>query len=211
MLFNNEYSTLVAKVDTLFAPRTLTQFYRASAEFAYEHGGGFFRELLPLLDLTGGKFVSIDSRVHMLMPSWYPCIPGWHCDDFHRPEGQPALESLPAIKHYCVVLGAEVSTTEFLWQPVDLPSPTELYEVHGSDRPLYAHYNEIIESNNFKTRRLRSGEVLKFSGLDFHRGLPADRAGWRAFIRITVSDHREPKNEIRTQTQVYLTAPFEGW
>lgn len=211
MLFNDESTSLVAKVDFLTSPRGLTQFYRASAEFAFEHGGAFFGDLLPLLDLKGGRYVSIDSRVHMLMPGWYPCIPGWHCDDFHRPEGQPALESLLPIKHYCVVLGAEVSTTEFLWQPADLPTPTEIYEVYGSDRPLYAIYNELIESRQLKTRRLRSGEVLRFSGLDFHRGLPAERAGWRAFVRVTVSDHREPKDEIRNQTQVYLTAPFEGW
>ena len=213
MIFNSENARIVAKLDANTDPRGLTQFYRASGEFVFEHGGDFFRGLLPVLDLSGGRFVSIDSRVHMLMPDWYPCIPGWHCDDFHRPEGQPALESLLPIKHYCVVLGADVSTTEFLWEPADLPSPTEIYEAYGSDRPLYAHYNDMLERDDcpFKTRRLQSGEVLQFSGLDFHRGLPAERAGWRAFIRITVSDHREPKNEIRNQTQVYLTAPFEGW
>lgn len=211
MLFNDEHATLVAKLDANTNPRTVVQFYRASGEFAAEYGGEFFISLLSSVDLSGGKYVSIDSRVHMLMPRWYPCIPGWHCDDFYRPEGQPALEHLLPVKHYCLVLGTDVCTTEFVWQPLDLPSPTEIYEAYGSDRPLYAHYNEMIEERGVKTRRLRSGEVVRFDGLDFHRGLPAKRAGWRAFIRITVSDHREPRNEIRNQTQVYLTAPFEGW
>lgn len=211
MIFNDENTAIVAKLDQTINPRNVTQFYRASAEFVRERGGDFFRGLLSVLDLSGGRYVSIDSRVSMLMPNWYPCIPGWHCDDFYRPEGQPALERLLPIKHYCLVLGADVSSTEFLWQPADLPSPTEIYEACDSDRPLYSYYNEMIEAREFKTRRLRSGEVLQFSGLDFHRGLPAEHAGWRAFIRVSVSDHREPKDEIRTQSQVYLTAPFEGW
>lgn len=211
MKFNDQNAAVVAKADLNVGPRGLTQFYRASAEFASERGGDFFRNLLSILDLSGGRYVSIDSRVSMLMPGWYPCIPGWHCDDFFRPDGQPALERLLPINHYCLVLGAEVSTTEFVWQPIDLPSPTEIYEACDSDRPLYAHYNELIESRRFATRRLKSGEVLRFTGLDFHRGLPAEKSGWRAFIRITVSDHREPKDEIRTQSQVYLAAPFEGW
>lgn len=35
--------------------------------------------------------VIIDSRVHMLMPGWFPCIPGWHHDDVprERSDGQP--------------------------------------------------------------------------------------------------------------------------
>lgn len=211
IIFNDENAAIVAKVGFETNARGVVQFYRASEQFAHTHGGKFFQELLPMLDLSGGRYVSIDSRVSMLMPGWFPCIPGWHCDDFHRPEGQPALEALLPIKHYCVVLGADVSTTEFVWQPIELPSPTEIYDALGSDRPLYAHYNEMIEARKLRTRRLQNGEVLRFTGLDFHRGLAAERPGWRAFIRISVSDHREPKDEIRTQSQVYLTAPFEGW
>src|SRR5580700_1237659 len=35
--------------------------------------------------------IIVDTRVHMLMPGWYPCIPGWHHDDVPRTraDGQP--------------------------------------------------------------------------------------------------------------------------
>lgn len=40
MIFNNDRNTrIVAKVDAKTNPRGLPQFYRASAEFVYEHGG----------------------------------------------------------------------------------------------------------------------------------------------------------------------------
>jgi hypothetical protein len=209
--FNNQPPRTVARLSIEYDARSLTGFYRASPEFARQHGNRFFGHLLDSVDLSGGKYISIDSRSHMLMPGWYPCIPGWHCDDFWRPEGQPDLEHLKPIKHFAVVLGAHVSTTEFLAEPIRLPAPSGIYEAFGSDRPLYAHYNEYIEDQKPRTYRAQSGCVFQFGGLDFHRGLPAEEAGWRSFTRITVSDHREPKNEIRTQTQVYLTAPFEGW
>lgn len=211
MQFNKHGAVVVAKMPLEFSPRTLVQFYRASPEFVQKHGGEFFDLLIRSVNLDGGKYISIDSRSHMLMRGWYPCIPGWHCDDFWRPDGQPDLENLRPIKHYAVVLGAEVSATQFVDQPIELPSPTELYEVFDSDKPLYGYYNQMIDEGNPATKKVQSGQVIKFSGLDFHCGLPAEREGWRSFTRITVSDHREPKNEIRTQTQVYLTRPFDGW
>lgn len=210
MLFNEAGIRTVARLPIEYDPRNLVQFYRASPEFVRKHGDEFLKLLISVLDLTGGKYVSIDSRTHMLMPRWYPCIPGWHCDDFWRPEGQPDLENLRPMKHYAVVLGADVSTTEFC-DTIELPTPLEIYESEDADHPLYSYYNQYIEAIKPRTYRLESGRVIKFSGLDFHRGLPAEKAGWRSFTRVTVSDHREPKDEFRTQTQVYLTAPFEGW
>jgi hypothetical protein len=191
-------------------PKTVAPLYRASPEFALTFGEPF-KSLLSKIDLSGGKYVSIDSRAHMLMPDWYAAIPGFHCDDFWRPEGQPDLENLRPIKHFAVVINAEVATTEYVVLPKDLPSPTQLYEVYGSDRPLYGIYNEIIEASKPSISEAQDGEIIRFSGLDFHRVGAAKKAGWRAFIRVTVSDHREPKDEVRTQTQVYLTDPFRGW
>ena len=190
--------------------RTLPMLYRASADFASKQHL-FYKDLLSVLDLSGGKYISMDVRTSMLMQGWYPSIPGWHCDDFYRPDGQPDLERLLPIKHLMLVLGADVSATEFIYQPIDLPSPTELYEVYDSENALYGYYNSIIEDKKPIVKSVGEGEIWQFGGLDFHRAVPAVKNGWRTFIRVTVSDHREPKNEIRTQTQVYLTDPFKGW
>lgn len=193
--------------------RTLPMFFRADLEMVRRQGGPFLRHALERLPLSGRfKYLSIDTRTHMLMPKWYACIPGWHCDDFHRgPDGQPDLENVAAkapMMHHSVVFG-NTAFTEYAVEPLDLPAPREL--PNPEDRPLYSLYHQLIEKRQPAVRAVQSGEVVTFGPLVFHRGVPATRAAWRYFLRATESDHWHPVNEIRTQTQVYLTDEFHVW
>lgn len=216
MIFNKDVCSLgefAVSNDSIWSEslRTLPQFFRATPEFVWRLGGPIYRKFLSAIQFSGEfKYISIDSRVHMLMPGWYPCIPGWHCDDFYRPNGQqPDLVNVPPMVHYAMVLGS-TAFTEFISKPIELPSP----DTFNSDRPLYAHYNEYIEQlKQFKlaTIHVKSGEIIRFTGLDFHRGTAATNSSWRLFVRATESDIQEPYNELRTQTQVYMPSPFEGW
>ncbi len=146
----------------------------------------------------------------MLMPGWHACIPGWHCDDFHRPGGgQPDLEGMAEVRsrHVCVAVGP-TAQPEFVAEPMTLPAPSEL---DCRNRALYALYHELIEERRPRTVQPASGQLVRFDCFDFHRGRPAEGRAWRFFARLTQSDHLAPRNEVRTQTQVYLTAPFEQW
>src|SRR5262249_42968397 len=141
-----------------------------------------------------------------------PCIPGWHCDDFFRggreqPDLERILDDAPSV-HHSVVFGI-TSFTEYVAEPLELPAPDELDNPEG--RPIYGIYHRLIESRRPLIRALQSGEVVTFGPLVFHRGTPADCRGWRHFLRVTESNHWEPVNEIRTQTQVYLTDAFYEW
>lgn len=194
--------------------RLLPQFFRADIDMVWRLGGPLYQKFINACPLIPGfRYASIDSRVHMLMPGWYPCIPGWHCDDFYRPNGQPDLEDLPRMHHFAAVIG-DTAFTEFIRKPIELPSPTEIYEACDSRRALYAYYNDMIEGTHpilTVRQEVSSGDIVAFTGRDFHRGTPATGHGWRLFVRLTQSDHYESLNQLRTQTQVYLPAPFEGW
>lgn len=188
--------------------------YRADLDYAEKNGGPLVRRVLPWLDSQHPwmwNHVSIDVKVTMLQPGWYPCIPGWHLDDFWRPTGQPALAELadnPSY-HYMAVFG-ENSLTEFLTTPKEMP----IYEELAGGKTVYGRYNEWIERSVWKRSMfVRENTLYEFSCLDFHRGRPATEAGWRCFVRATFSDHREPRNQIRSQVQVYvpLNALEAGW
>lgn len=189
----------------------LPQLYRASMEFAHAQNHGQFNDLLNQFELTGKyKYVCIDTRTHMLMKGMYPCIPGWHCDDWHRTEelnGQPDLtnvnEVAPSINHLLVI--GEVSKTEFLTWDAELPSPQEIQDYHGKESPLYLHYDQMLEKIQPEIKEVEPGTFYTFGPTCFHRGQAAQANGWRTFIRVTESNHREPKNEIRYQTQVYTS------
>jgi hypothetical protein len=68
-------------------------FFSADSDFVKEHGGPITRRFLASMpsDWIAARDLIWDSRSHMLMPGWYPCIPGWHLDDIPRtrPDGQP--------------------------------------------------------------------------------------------------------------------------
>lgn len=185
-------------------------FYRASVSFAKQHGESLTRRFLQLLP-TGWENGIIDSRTHMLMPGWYPCIPGWHLDDIPRtrPDNQPdhANPSYLA-EHICMILG-DASKTEFL------DSPVSLEDVPVGGGVVYDKWNkdinELIKAGRAKTSYLVPGQLMQFGYGDFHRGSPATKFGFRWFIRITRNTHLSAVNEIRKNANVYMSALDAGW
>ncbi len=189
----------------------LPQLYRASMEFAQAQGNPELNRLLEMFNITGKyKYVSIDTRSHMLMKGMFPCIPGWHCDDFYRPDtyelhGQPDLENVdtnaPAI-HHLMVLG-DCSRTEFLLEDAEFPDTKDLHREFGTEHPVYYHYDRMLEESKPATIHVEPNAIYTFGPTAFHRGQDAQHNGWRCFIRVTESNHRSPKDEVRYQTQVY--------
>ena len=183
--------------------KDLPQLYRADLNFAMGMNKDLDKILQALPIHPEYSCVSIDTRSHMLMKDMYPCIPGWHCDDFYREtkDHQPALDKLnekaPQL-HYVLVLG-DCSRTEFPSGDLELPNPASL----STDKPLYLHYDEIIDNMDVKIIEVEPNVLYSFGPLCFHRGQAATKNGWRFFLRATFSNHREAKNEIRYQTQVY--------
>lgn len=155
---------------------------------------------------SGWKYISLDTRVHMLKPGMLPCIGGWHCDDFYRGKNnQPLLENItyncPQIHYICTIGGT--SLPEF----IDVPTTLNI-----DSNAVYKSMNSQIEQlkSNINIRTPLSGEIIKIGPDAIHRGVIATNNAWRVFMRLTFSNHRFPKNEIRTQTQVYLTS-MDGW
>lgn len=155
-----------------------------------------------------------DSRVHMLMPTWIPAIPGWHLDDVPRtrPDGQPDHAN-PAYKakHVFGLVGDEAkANTEFIIGDITLPD-IELYP----QRSIYGIWHDMLESfiknGTLRTEVVPTRRVIKFDWQGFHRGVAAQGNGWRWFGRLTINTHRKPTNEIRQQVQVYMPWPTDGW
>lgn len=194
--------------------RRLPMFFRCDPDYVYRLGGEPYRAILNSLHFgSEHRFISIDTRIHMMMPGWYPCIPGWHCDDFYRPTGdQPDLVAIRddlrlQCRHHAVVVG-NVAPTEYISRPFVLP----LAELDSS--AIYRTADAYIEKQvlgvvKTPTFLVGSGRIISFGSFDFHRGTKSSGAGWRLFFRATESDMWEPQNETRTQVQVYLRDA--GW
>ncbi len=194
--------------------------FSAGWAFASEYGGPITREFLAMLmedDVWYTKRIPfdsivIDSRVHMLMPGWYPCIPGWHHDDVARTrkDGQPNYKDMPYKSEHASAIIGDVSVTEFLFGKFNLTIPK-------LGATIYKDWNDTI---NKKLKRgidhisrvpIETNKIIYFDWATFHRGMPATHSGWRMFIRASWNTKRPILNEIRKQSQVYMSALEAGW
>jgi len=184
-------------------------------------GGDITRDFincLPSLWRENGDQLVIDSRVHMLMPGWYPCIPGWHHDDVPRslPGGQPNYDDTLRSEHIIAVINAHVSATEFVAGKAkfSIPQPGQVtYDVWNREVEL------LVQNGHFSTERVQSGRLYYFTDRTWHRGTAATCNGWRFFIPASMykkdgflTTRPNPRtNEERKNAQVYMSALNAGW
>jgi hypothetical protein len=187
-------------------------FFNCDIEFAYRNGGQITRDFihhLPADWITCNPV--IDSRVHMLMKDWYPCIPGWHHDDVPRstPTGQPNY-CTPEYRaeHLMGLVNGDICPTLFIKDTVIVTDP-------DINKTVYEEWDKEIRSKllPYKTYEADSGMYLQFDGDTFHTGQAAKQTGWRWFMRLSRNTDRQKHitNEIRRQVQVYLANPVAGW
>lgn len=183
--------------------------FNCSIVAAHALGGPITRAFI-----DAGNFLPdavIDTRSHMLMPGWYPCIPGWHHDDVprSRSDGQPNYET-PEYHtgHAMALINGGICPTQFAIGECSLPD-VPLGDV------IYKRWHPLVEQlcQHHMLHRVDapSNQIVWFDWQSFHQGVAAKRGGWRWFGRASFGTHRKPTNEIRRQVQVYLEFPMEGW
>jgi len=195
-------------------------FFNSSVSYAWEHGGPITKSFLQALpeDYHGGVF---DSRCHMLMPGWYPAIPGWHHDDVPRAvippgqhfltAGQPDYEN-PRYKsrHIMGLVNGVICPTKFVFgkcEMKDVPPGQLVY------RQWHEEVEALIKAGKVQVQDCLDNHLVAFDWQAFHTGVKAVKNGWRWFGRISTNTDRTKTmtNEIRRQVQVYLEFPMEGW
>lgn len=184
-----------------------TMLFASDLDFAYNVGGPITQEFITRFLDPDTNYI-IDSRVHMLMEGWYPCIPGWHNDDVSRsgPYNQPYQEQPTYDPTHTLMIINDCSSTEFI-------CPNQTFELSDpvNNPRVYQAWSREIDNMNLKTQTLKSGQVIEFGEHDFHRGTAATRNGWRLFIRATKDSNRKIENKIRRQANIYIPTVDMGW
>jgi len=222
--FNSKISEVGEFATTISndAIKTEPMFFNSSFRYAYTHGGAITRSFLENLpsDWLDSNLV-FDSRCHMLMPGWYPAIPGWHHDDVPRPEiptgqhfitaGQPDYDN-PRYKseHILGLVNADICPTEFAIGDCTMSQVPDGELIY---RQWHKEVCSLIQNGALELKKAPDRKLLKFDWQTFHQGNVAVANGWRWFGRVSRNTDRVNKitNEIRQQAQVYLEFPMEGW
>lgn len=190
--------------------------------FAHRQGGDITDSFIDSLPPEWrGNDVVIDTRVHMLMPGWYPAIPGYHHDDVPRAmdipagkhfgmAGQPNYDN-PSYhsEHILALVNADIAPTEFALGEIELPKVEQGI--------VYREWDKIvrhkISNDELKIVNAPDCQLVHFDCHTLHTAVPAVKDGWRWFARVSKNTERVNKitNEIRSQVQVYLEYPMQGW
>lgn len=191
-------------------------FFSANLTFAYEHGGAITRAFIDALprDHQVDPTAYVDSRVHMLMPGWFPCIPGWHHDDVPRntPDGQPNYVDPPyRTRHIAALVNALIAPPQFLEGEVEVPAPVPGSAIYKQWDDAISRTLNFIDRPGFFVKKARDLTLIEFDCDTFHRGSPATANGWRWFGRVSVGRERRMSSEIRQQVQVYMPTINAGW
>lgn len=148
----------------------------------------------------------VDTKVHMLFPNMYPCIPGWHLDDVPRTRKDKQPDHVNPIykSRHCAMIVGDASRTQFMEGNLSLPEYPD-----GSGKIIYKEWDKRVNTyHNFShttVYQVSSNEIIEFNWQTFHRGMSATHRGWRWFGRVTIDSLLEPRNEIRKQANVYTT------
>lgn len=185
--------------------------FRCTTDSALIKGGELTRIFISNLpDEFLNSNCLIDSRSHMLMEGFWPCIPGWHHDDVPREriDKQPEyINPSYRSKHIMMILGGG-SKTKFALGESDFPEIPIGEKVYKKWHHLV---DEKIKNGILSTKDCNFGELVEFDWNSWHCGTPAYERNWRFFIRATINTNARARNEVRNQVQVYLSDPYEGW
>jgi len=202
--FATDISNIVIKNEPMF--------FNCDIQYAYENGGAITKSFIDNLPDDWKKNVVFDSRVHMLMPAWYPAIPGWHHDDVPRPlNGQPDYDN-PSYQseHIMGLVNADVCPTQYINSECIMPAVPDDEVIY---KKWHIEIEKLIKENKVEVVEANDRTLIYFDCNTFHTGIGARSNGWRWFGRVSRNTERVEKitNEIRVNCQVYLEFPMEGW
>jgi hypothetical protein len=197
-------------------------FFNSDLEYAYENGSDITKEFIDALPKEWKlSNVVFDSRIHMLMPNWYPAIPGWHHDDVPRPEipvgqhfltaGQPDYDNTRYFsEHILGLVNADVCPTQFATGICTMPKVEDGETVY---KKWHIEVEKLLKSGQLELHEVEDRTLYQFDWKTFHTGTKAVKNGWRWFGRVSRNTDRTKTitNEIRVNAQVYLEFPMEGW
>lgn len=192
-------------------------FFNCDLQYAYSNGKRITRsfiDALPQYWRNDPSNVVFDSRVHMLMPGWFPCIPGYHHDDIPRLNnntGQPNYNNPEYYsEHILGVVNADICPTEFALGKCIMPSVRNNEIVY---KKWHLEVEKLITDWELIVKKAEDRTLYAFDWQTFHTGTKAVANGWRWFGRVSRNTDRTKHitNEIRVNSQVYLEFPMEGW
>lgn len=179
-----------------------------------EHGGPIARAFVRALPedwRTPDADVIVNGKINEFEPGWYSCLAGWHIDGTSRidkrSDGTPDLINPGRFIEQIGCCVGPAGATGFLVGHVALPvTPT------GADgRGVWQRIlRDGLAEGALTAVRAPTHTMLKFDFGDFHTCQPAEREGWRFFIKAMRGRRDVPDNGFAPGSGITWPLPVDG-
>lgn len=206
--------------------KTTPSLWNASLDDAARFGGELTRHMLQACPIVGDrKYVTVDTKIHMLMRDMLPAIPGWHTDGAPRDkQGQPIGPDAPSLtmqqhldleghapRFHLLVTGRHCCT-KFWTDTTEMSFGADVgYELYAE---MTRQVDLLARASTIQTYSTEPSRWVSWDWWNIHQAIKAWNAGWRFLIRVTESDYLQPQTDlrqiVRLHNPVYLTGQF-GW
>lgn len=180
-----------------------------------EHGGPIARAFVKCLPddwTTPDADVIVNAKIDEFDPGWWSCLAGWHIDGTsripnRRSDGSPdLLEPGRTIEQIGCCLGP-AGATGFLVGAIDLP----VTPIGADGRGVWQRiFEDALAEGRIKAVRAPIATVVGFDFGDFHTCRPAERPGWRYFIKAMRGRRDPPQNAFADGGRITWPLPLPG-
>jgi hypothetical protein len=163
-----------------------------SLDDARRHGGTLVNRALAAMALRHDRrHIVVQVQVAHLAPGDIPNGPGWHTDGVPVAPGRYRYATAdPAIQpdRFHLVVAGEHCRTVFAEGPVWLDDPD------SSDfRVRRTYFTQRLAQIRPPVFQVPGYRVLEYDGWALHTSVAARAEEWRAFVRVTETDHYAPR------------------
>lgn len=182
-----------------------------------ENGGPIARAFvraLPAHWQTPDADVIVNGKINEFDPGWYSCLAGWHIDGTSRidkrSDGTPDLINPGRYIEQIGCCVGPAGATGFLVGDIALPVTPIGADGRGVWQRILA---DAIADGTLKAVRAPTHTMLRFDFGDFHTCQPAERDGWRFFIKAMRGRRDVPDNGFAPGSGITWPLPagdFDG-
>jgi hypothetical protein len=163
-----------------------------SLDDALRHGGPLIRRVLAAMALRRDRrHIVVQVQIAHLAPGDIPNGPGWHTDGVPGKPGQYLYATDAARRRpdrFHLVVAGEHCRTVFAEGPVWIEDPGTI-----DFRARRQHFTRALAKLRPPLFQIPGYRVLEYDGWALHTSIAARVQEWRAFVRVTETDHYAPR------------------
>jgi hypothetical protein len=205
MIYNLQETPVISAFEhpTQEEIKEMPNFYGSDVDFVLNHPEtpDFVKNMVNAIPWSGKRKYRIiqtrtalvDEKFGMIGNFWHidVDIPAYRFSDVHR-VSQSYDDFISHFVTFGQVDGENLADTEFITTPLEID---EILDFKNLD--YFKFVRDVEARRPFETKIVKSGQLVRYTSYNIHRGLQPNRKGYRGLVGSIESDVMFPINELK--------------